>query len=159
MLRKLGRPKEAVVAVHWKSPKSEQKGNLWNELENYLCCVLYCSKTLGICVLISVKAEPGNPRLPLCTLQKHHCISLAEREKITINFMTDYLSGSTSKNGCLSARSTAFSPDCGLFSSFCIIPSLKPSSPGWAAGWQRCFCPMQLGECRLSLSGLGPQGL
>lgn len=91
MLRKLGQPMKALVAVHRKSPKSEQKGNLWTEFQNYL----YCSKTLGICVHSSVKAEPGNPGLPLCTLQKHHCDSLAEREIIAINFMTDYLSGGT----------------------------------------------------------------
>lgn len=88
---------KALVAAHWKSPKAEQKGNLWIELENYSCCVLDCSKTLGICVHSSVKGEPGNPRLPLCTLQKHHCdsVTLAERERMTINFMTDYPSAGT----------------------------------------------------------------
>lgn len=84
---------KALVAVHL----SEQKSNLWTELQNYLCYVMYCRRTLGICVHISVKVEPGNPRFLLCTLQKHHCDSLAERERITINFMTDYLFGGPRK--------------------------------------------------------------
>lgn len=57
------------------------------------------------------------------------------------------------KNGSLPGRSTTSPSDCGLSSSSGIFPSLKPSSPGWPTGWQRCFFPTWLGESHLSLSG------
>lgn len=147
---------KALVAVYWKSSKSEQKDNLWTELENYLCCVLYCSKSLGICVHISVKAEPGNPGLPLCTLQKHHCDFTGRMRKNYHKFHDWLPVWRRMKNGWLPARSTGFSPDCRL--SFCIIPSLKLSSPSltsWLAWMLLCHA---VGECCFTLSGLDPQG-
>lgn len=62
------------------------------------------------------------------------------------------------KNGWLPARSTGFSPDCGWLPFFCIIPSLKLSTPSlanWLAWMLLCHT---VGECCLTLSGLDPQG-
>lgn len=40
MLTKLEKHMKTLVAVHWKSPASEQKGNMWVEFENNLCYIL-----------------------------------------------------------------------------------------------------------------------